>query len=270
MAYDSTTIGAYSSRTAFQMMLYVRRDQTDNANNRSTYAYGLYQINTSSYASWELDSRMWYVSVGGDNFTGSINCDFRGYTDGAQRYITDGSGNWQGHDADGYLNLTFAFEHPYGGSFGTAKSNSILYTDRIPKPPAPGSAPTYSQITPTTARASWGPSGNNNGSAVLDYLLRLHTNPNVTAAGYVDYQQNTLFKDLTGLKPGVTYYAAVYPRNAIGYGARTATTSFKTLSGAYVGKSSSFQGAEVLVGKGGVFVTASIYIGKGGTFVLAT
>lgn len=268
MSYDASVSGGYPSKAGFGMYLYVRRDQTDNPNNRSTYAWSLSQTRNNAYVSWELTSRAWNLSVGPSSANGSSNCDFRAVPNGGERLLATGSTDWIGHDSNGYLNVTFAFQHPYGSSWGTAAGSSVLYTDRIPKDPAAPGVPSYSLITPTTARATFTGSTNDNGAPITQQKLRLSVNSNPDTMPYTEYVGTTV--NITGLTPGVTYYGKSYAQNSDGWGLGSAVSSFKTLSGAYVGKSSIFQGAEVLVGKGGVYATASIYVGKGGVFVLAT
>jgi len=269
MAYDAAIAAGYPGKPGYQVYLYVRRDNV--SGNSSSYAWSYEQRNyASNTPSWVLDAKVWYVVVGGQSWSGSINCDFRGIGYGGGRTISSGYTGWIGHDANGYLNVGFACSH-VTGYWGTAEASGVLYTDRIPKPPAPPGGAQFSLITPTTARAYVPGSPDSNGSPVDHYLLRISKNSNPEIQPFTDYQPNpnTGVQDLTGLTPGVTYYARTYAHNAMGYTAGP-TTSFKTLSGAYVGMNNIFQGTEVLVGSGGSFKTAELYIGKGGAFVLAT
>ena len=271
MAYDAAIAGDYPVKPGYRVYLYIRRDQTDNGNNRSTYAWDYQQQNyATNTPSWVLDAKIWYVAINGTAWQGNINCDFRGIGYGGARGISSGYTGWIGHDGNGYLNVSFACSH-VTGYWGTAEASGVLYSDRIPKPPsAPGGA-SYSLITPTTARATFGGSGNNNGATIDQYLFRYSKNANPETPPFTDISVSvgSLVADMTGLTPGVDYYGRTYAHNSMGWTAGP-TTSFKTLSGAYVGMSSIFQGTEVLVGSGGTFKTAELYVGKGGAFVLAT
>lgn len=272
MAYDASIAGGYPGKAGYDLFMYCRRDQTDNANNRSSYAWALQQRNwASNTPSWVLDAKIWYAVCGGQAWEGYINCDFRGTGIGGVRNVSSGSTNWIYHDGSGYLNVSFACSH-VTGYWGTAEASGVLYSDRIPKPPAPPGAIGFSNITPTSVELYVPGSPDSNGSPIDSYLIRLSKNSNPEVAPFTDYTPNVVTGRVvaTGLTPGATYYAKGYAHNAMGYSNGGATTSFKTLSGAYVGKSDVFQGCEVLVGKSSVFVSAEVRIGKDGSFVLAT
>lgn len=270
MAYAAEIAGDYSGKPGYSLYLYCRRDQTDNANNRSSYAWELKQRNyASNTPSWFLDDYIWYVTVGGQAWQGYADCDFRGIGYGGSRSLSTGSSGWFYHDGGGYLNVNFACSH-VTSPWGTAQASGTLYSDRIPKPPSPPGTVQFSNITSTTVEAYVPGSDTNNGSPIDHYLLRYSVNSNPEVMPFTDVQPNLATGRivLTNLIPGVQYYAKAYAHNAMGY-IGGPTSSFKTLSGAYAGKDGAFAGCEVKVGVGGTYENAEIYIGSGGSFVKA-
>ncbi|QDF18085.1 minor tail protein [Microbacterium phage Gilda] len=257
MAYDITIGSVFSGRTGYALFLYARRNETDNANNRSTYAwecYGQHQSGTNQ--SYSLNPVTFGV-VCGNEFYPSHNLDFRGVSK-----ITLGAGGAgpYAHDANGYLTVSVRTWSNTGTIFGNADTGyQAFYTDRIPKPPSAPGTPSISNIDTTSVTASWAASNNNNGAGIDSYLLRWHTNPNPDAAGYQNTSANNLSRQITGLTPGVTYYTKVYAHNSMGFSVGSGVRSFTTKSGAYVGAGGSFPAGEVLVGVGGSYQTAQVY-----------
>ncbi len=270
MAYDASIAGDYPSKPGYQLFLYCRRDQTDNANNRSSYAWELKQRNyATNTPSWFLDDYIWYVTVGGQAWQGYADCDFRGIGYGGERSLATGSSGWFGHDSNGYLNISFACSH-VTSPWGTAQASGVLYSDRIPKPPSAPGTPTFSNIQTTSVEVYVPGSNTSNGSPIDQYLVRISKNSNPEVAPFSDYNANLATGRVTipNLDPGAKYYVKAYAHNAMGY-TPGPVASFTTLSGAYIGKDGGFPGCEVLVGSGGSFVTAEIYVGSGGSFVKA-
>jgi hypothetical protein len=136
------------------------------------------------------------------------------------------------HDGNGNLyDVGLAMRLVYG-SIDEFHYGSITAPGRIPRAPGAPGTPSVSNILPTTATVAW--SGAYRGHADIDqYLVRVHTNPNPDAAGYVDFAGGggTFSRSLTGLVPGTRYYTKVYARNSDGYGPGSAVTTFQTLAG---------------------------------------
>lgn len=150
------------------------------------------------------------------------------------------------HDSEGYLGpLTIRMTVTYG-SINEAYTGT-LYIARIPKPPSQMSAPGISELAPTGAKVTWTPPSDNRGASIDQYLLRINTVTPADSGGYVDYPVDaaTVSKVLTGLTPGVQYYAAVYAHNSAGYSAKSTDAPFKTLSGMYVWNGTEWRGSEV-------------------------
>lgn len=258
MAYDMYNGNSFTGKPAYSLRIYVRRDQTDNANNRSTYAWALEAFGpVTSTPSYFLDARTFGATAGSD-FHPSHNLDFRGGV--TKINIGSGTTGWFTHDANGYLNIAtrcWANDLPVFGSVDSG--TGWLYTDRIPKPPTAPGAPSFSAVDTTSVTVSWAASGNNNGAAIESYLLRRHTNPNPDASGYVDSVGNNLSRAVTGLTPGVTYYFKVYAANSQGFSPGSAVGSVTMKSGAYVGAGSAFPAGEILAGVGGSFQSAQVF-----------
>lgn len=229
MAYDAAASAVYSGRPAFYLYLYLRRDQTDVANNRSSYAWELLAVNderrTQTYA---LDCFGWSVNIGGQIFSGCHGLDFRSGT----RTISLGTGTtgWFNHDSSGYLNLYFSAGHYNASIFGTAQTGSTLFqTDRIPKAPAAAGWISATNVGLDRMTINWGMSTNDNGAGIDAYLLRRADNPQFN--NYVDtlHSSTTFSSTVTGLTPGQTYYWRVYAHNAIGFAPPTSTLAQATI-----------------------------------------
>lgn len=271
MAFDITIGSVFSAKPGYALFLYARRDQTDNANNRSSYAWQLRaNFQSGSNLSYYLDPITFGVLVG-QEFYPSHNLDFRGGV--TQIILGSGTTGWFGHDANGYLNVTVRTWVNTAGNFGSADTGyQTLYSDRIPKPPSQPGAPIFDSINTTSARVGISESATDNGSGIDFYLVRYNTNPNPDAAGQVNSTGANGWRPISGLTPGVTYYVKVYAHNGMGYSVGSVTRSFTTLSGVYLGEGGSFPGKEVLAGVGGTFQTAQIFYcaSASGPFVEAT
>lgn len=213
----------------------------------------------------------WSVNIAGNVYSGSFSFDFRGTT---AKLIAVGS-TWIGHDANGYAHIGVSGFKGVDGSSAIDDNVTVsgaFDLPRIPKPPVQNGAPVASNLAPTAVTLTWPANTNNNGASVDQYLLRLHTNPNVETAGYVDYPlgPTTLTRNVTGLLPGTQYYAAVYARNSQGYSPKSAETPFKTLSGAYVRNGSTWKPAEALVYRSGLWKSAEVLVYRSGAWVPAT
>ncbi|WQY99829.1 fibronectin type III domain protein [Microbacterium phage MO526] len=250
MAYDSSISAPYSGRPAFNLYLYVRRDQTDVANNRSSYAWALYARNPNrSKQTYALDCFNWSVWINGQIFNGCHNLDFRSGTD--MLALGSGTTGWFGHDGNGYLNVTFDTWHGPASVFGTADPASATFSaDRIPRTPATPSTPSVSNVTAQGMTLSWS-IPDNRGAAIDSMLLRRYPTTDTTSTDYVDYPNagNVTSRVITDLNPATAYTWVVYARNAVGYsgqsGARTVSTLPATPPGMTVQPSLSGQQAVV-------------------------
>lgn len=220
MASNATAYADYPGRPNHRLRLFVRRDQTDVANNRSTYAWELIAERMSGAVSYALDALPFSANVAGQITNGSHHLDFRNTSSISLRQGVTG---WLNHDSNGYLNLWFSANH--GGSiFGVAQTPTVqLSADRIPKPPAAPGTPTLSNITPTSVRVTVN-APNNNGAAINLYQFQRATNAAMTA-NVVTTSNTGRIHDLTGIPPGSTYWFRVRARNSQGWGAWSPTVS---------------------------------------------
>jgi hypothetical protein len=121
--------------------------------------------------------------------------------------------------------------------------------------PAAPSSPTMTDITQTTAVASWIPV-NTGGSPITAYQVgysTTDTTPTTTVSA-------TSPKLLTGLSPGVTYYFRTRAQNAVGWSAWSAPTVAKTIAGARVKVGSVYKDAIPWVRQGGVWKVARPWV----------
>lgn len=227
MAYDFAIAGQYSGRTTFDLYLYIRRDQTDAPNNRSSYAWELRARNNSgSSSSYALDQYNWAVNVGGQVVGGTHSLDFRG----GQAYIVLASGTtgWYGHAADGTLNLLVGAQHGPAAIFGTAHpADQYFPTDRIPKVPSKPPTPTITAKTSTGFTWSFAVPGDDGGSPLTTFNHQVATNSTFTAI-VSSFDDATSPASVTGMSLGTTYYIRYRAVNAIGGGAWSDTVSVTT------------------------------------------
>lgn len=231
MAYNGSWTGVYSGRPNYDIFLAVRRDQTDNANNRSSYYWELYARNpTGSTTSWNGDPGPWAVRVG-DLYQGTHNLDFRGGQ--ASILLASGYTNWYTHDPEGYITVNVAANHSLG-QFGTANTGAqFFYADRIAKRPAANYQPSVDAVNPTTARVNWVNPPDWRGGQPWGFQIQYATNAaftqNVNLIGGLSSTPYTL----TNLSPGTTYYVRVRSYNSStwdngGIGDFSPATSFTT------------------------------------------
>jgi len=214
MSYDISIGGNYSGRSAYYAYLYVRRDQTDVANNRSSYAWALYAVNPNgSSQTYALDCFPWSVNVGGQIFNGCASLDFRGGQ--GQLLLGSGGTGWFGHDANGNLSLIVDAYHGPASIFGTADPAAAwFYTDRIAKVPGAPFSLSVDQATTTSLRYMF--SGTTDGgSPILEWQAQADDDP---AFGSPITMSSTGTSTFTGLVPGTEYTFRARGRNAVGWG----------------------------------------------------
>ncbi len=110
---------------------------------------------------------------------------------------------------------------------GAAPSHSRSFTipKRPPSPPAAPGAPPFSNISPTSVRATVSEPANN-GSAIAAYAYNYSTNANMSGAAQVE--NNGRVHDIPRLARATTYYVRVAARNAAGWGPYSAIRSVTT------------------------------------------
>lgn len=232
MAYDAASQAPYSGNNNFLLYVYVRRDQTDAANNRSTYAWEVSARNPNG-----LSSSYYLDPIGGainfdpgnpaTNVPFSHNLDFRAGQ--GSIVLASGTTGWFNHDANGNLNVNWAAAHGPSDTFGTAYTSGTLVADRIVPPASPPNAPaapSLSSITDDKIRASVSPPANN-GAGIDAYDFQFSTNSNMSGGTVRNNPGPTL--DITGLSAGTRYYIRVRAHNSAGWGAWGATSNATTL-----------------------------------------
>lgn len=225
MAFDWSRSGIFSGRTNHDLYLYVRRNTTDAANNRSNYGWELRARRISgSVPSWALDQFPWRVQIGGYVATGTHNLDFRST---ATIIIASGVSSFFPHAADGTLNIYPSASMGPASIFGSASLSGTFATDRIARVPSAPTAEKIDQVTPTSLRF-WFHSNGDGGSPLLPSQMIYSTTSNFTPGTYTIVSSNGI-TTVTGLTPGTKYYVAGRCVNAVGAGPWSATLSATTL-----------------------------------------
>lgn len=132
-------------------------------------------------------------------------------------------------------------------------------TLRVPDPPT---VPTISNITQTTAVATFSPNATG-GTPILEYQVgwSLSSTGNPTSSVTASSP-----KTITGLLPAKTYYFRTRARNAIGWSPWSVASSGKTMAGARVKVGIIWSDAVPYVKVDGVWVVAKVWVRVAGTW----
>ncbi len=265
MAYDIEITDPYDARPNHTLRLYVRRDQTDNAGNRSSYAWQLRATRDSGATSYQLTAAPWYVGIGGASWGGNAALDFRAT---ASIVIAGTTTDWITHAADGSLTIPIGANHGPLGVFGTADTGTQYFaTDKLSRPPDGMASPAVSLIQPTSFRVSSViPSSPTD--PILEYQFRWALTPDFipTAGSAVN---NGYIYDVSGLTPGTGYYVQTRARNAAGWGPWSGIGWAQTLSGAYVSDGSTWKPCEVFISDGSAWATGLVQVSDGSNWKAA-
>lgn len=230
------------------------RTSQDWGGNYSTFLCGV-RYYGNGWGTYSGSTWYWSANFGGHAPSGSFNIPYARrldtYTDLYWGYLS------HGHDANGYLGAWGAScwidtDHTSVGDGGASTTEGA--SPRIPKRPSPPGTPSFSEVTPTSVRVSWGASGDNAGSGIDGYLLRswpgTPSNPGATG-GYTDHSvQNNTSRVVSGLTPGETRTWAVYAHNGAtdngGYSNVSGAASLMQPSGVYVSDGTTWVATQIL------------------------
>jgi hypothetical protein len=264
MAYDLSVADAYSGRANHSLRLYVRRYITDDANNRSAYAWELKATRDSGAVSFQGTPGGWEVKIGSDTFSGTAPLNFSASV--SSIVIATNTTNYFTHAADGTLNLPIQGFHTIA-LFGDALAAGTFATDPISRLPSAPGKPTVSNLTTTGAKITWTAPTDLGSGSYVGYEVWWATNSafteGVQSKAVVD---GTLTTTLTGLTPGLTYYVRVRYRSSAGLGPYSASTSFRPSSGIQVSDGTAWKAADLLVDAGSEFRSAVVYQSDGATW----
>ena len=215
MAYAGAVSDPFSSRPGYSLYLYVRREDTDTANNRSTYAWELSaRYNDGGNYSFMLDPKPWGATVEGGSDTGSHNLDFRG---GVTKIVL-GSGvtGWKTHDKDGYLTVNMSAFMNNVPTFGSASMSGSFAADRIAQVPDATTPIAVDNITETSMRYRFSGNGNG-GSSIIRWEYQYSTSSSFASGNSAVIVSNGT-STATGLTGGTRYYFRSRGVNAVGNG----------------------------------------------------
>jgi hypothetical protein len=261
MAYDINMADAYSARANHSLRLYVRRYITDDANNRSAYAWELKATRDSGAVSFQGTPGGWEVKIGSDTFSGTAPLNFSASV--STIVIATNTTNYFNHAADGTLNLPVQGFHTIG-LFGDALAAGTFATDPISRLPTAPGKPTVSNLTTTTAKVDWTAPTDQGSGSFVGYEVWWATNSafteGVQSKAVVDGSRTTT---LTGLTPGLSYWVRERLRTSVGLGPYSASTSFKPSSGIQVSDGTTWKPADLTVDAGSEFRSAVVYQSDG-------
>ena len=198
------------------------------------------------YGAWVLTNNAW-PGQGGNVIASASGGTFTAYglSPATTYYYTA-----QAHNAVGYS--------------GFAWMGVVTTSPTVPS--APGT-PSASNINPDSVTLSWTAPGYNGGSALTGYAVQVSTSPGFETAITV-WPGNVTSCTVTGLQPGMHYYARVEAFNAVGGGAWSGTGQFDTLSGAKVKVNGAWVTAKVYVKVNGAWVQAKVYKKVNGAWLI--
>jgi hypothetical protein len=163
------------------------------------------------------------------------------------------------------LNFTVHYGVTGTSEFGDNKSCTYKLAVR----PAQPGTPVFSNITPLSMTVSWPASVNDGGSPITTYELRRWAGP-PGHGPYVSSKAYNLFRNVTGLTPGVSYGFAVVAYNSSGDNGGESDPSVgasaSTLAGAWVRASGQWKIALPYIRIGGVWRLAVPYLRKNGVW----
>lgn len=228
MAYDISIAAPFSNTggNVYQLFLYVRRDQTDVANSRSSYAWQLQcRFVSGTNQRYNLSAITFGVTVHTQSFYPVHNLDMRGVS-----ALTLGSGttDWFSHDSLGVFHTSVRTWANNVDIFGSADTGNVpFYTDDIPRPPSPPSSLAASAITDTSARLNF--TKNQVGYATIDNTEVQYSTSSTFASNVSSVQAGTAtFVNIAALQPGVKYYWRARSSSAGGISGWSGTASFTT------------------------------------------
>lgn len=174
------------------------------------------------------------------------------------------------HSASGSKSITISASGGIPDTSWTSTSGSqTVGLTNYSRPPSKPGTPSFSQLTPTSVKVSWGaPTSINWG--IDDYDIDWATNSSFSGASDGNPGNNRTFT-ITGLKPATKYYVRTRAHNSDGWGSFSTTASFTTPSAAYVGQGGIYPAADgVYVGKGGQYVLSeTVKVGDAGQYITA-
>lgn len=215
MVLNFSLTGPYSGRPAFNGYLLVEGSQ-EAANNRTTFRVRLYARNPNGNTqTYDLDAHPWAISIGGRNWSGSHNLDFRGGQ--SSILLADFWTGWYNHNAAGNLTIGASFSHG-GDIFGIASgSNGSIVINRIPKAPGKPPKPVLSSVSTTAINFTIGAPPDNGGAAISTYNLQASLNASFTSIAR-SWNSKTTAQTASPLDPGTPYWIRYRAVNSVGAG----------------------------------------------------
>jgi hypothetical protein len=201
------------------------------------------------------------VGAGAGQFTGLIGVEGGWLVQGGTTRITASFGS-----------SLMRFYRGGGGSVqgdgGFSRTGTLAGVYRYAMGPGTPRTLPATQVGPTTAMTNFTMEEDDGGSPVTSYVLQISRVWDFSSDVF-QMEVGTGQNRLTDLVPGTYYYYRVAARNGVTAmnggtaGLWSATTSFRTLSGAYVGNGSSFSPVQVFAGDGTNWNPTSVFVGDG-------
>jgi hypothetical protein len=221
-----------------QAYVSVARTGQDQGGNYTQFLGGV-RYYGNGWGTYSGSTWYWSSNFGGHAPSGGFNVPY------AERNNTFKDLYWgyfnKGHDAGGYLGAFGCaswIDTDHGSTGDGGASTTEEAAPRIPKRPSTPGAPSFTEVTPTSVRVSWGGSADNGGSNIDAYLLRWRNASPFNGSGYSETFQGNTSRVVSGLTPGVRYYWGVYAHNGSadngGYSNPSPESSLLQPSGVYV------------------------------------
>ncbi|UVK61358.1 minor tail protein [Microbacterium phage Gingerbug] len=226
----------------------------------------------NGYGSWTGGTLYWSADVSGWHVEGSFTIP---QSEAYNTYKVLYAGYYnRAHNADGVLGAFNGQASINGNVHASIGSGTATFTEpaspRIPKKPDKVATPTVSEVTNDSALVSWSASPDDNGSAIVSYLVRWSkVTPADTPGTYTQQAVSASARSyrITGLDPAQRYYVTIYAKNGAvengGYSDKSNDRAFDTLTGVYVSTGTAWEAGGLRVSTGSAWEAELLQISSG-------
>ena len=213
-----------------------------------------------STVSFIIQSTNSATSISGGSWSGTVNGTGVGGTFSLSGVGFTVLGSWTvSTNQTVVLNMGATGTSGLGGPT-SGSANIVRFTATVPSAPRDTS---ITDVGVSSMRVNFNSPASDGGAAIIDYLVRVSKNPDLSA--YTDY---ATFGSMlvTGLDPGTQYYCVVYARNSVGYSPASNILTARTIAPVMRRVDGVWRACAVYVKVGGVWRIADPYLKVSGVW----